>query len=185
MYLLEWTERKRTPALFSDRQYLVWHIMLTGWYANIDCSTQYSKTCRKTHTLTTEPKCNCIYNLLLYIMYTEIKMYGKSCLCIWLKYSRLRSNNKCIYLLLSYLCLARIFGADVQQPHFELNATSSSYTVNVNNHYVRRNWRIPQIKCKTDFKCHCDEHLKHSMKLKKRRNFNIIILKQNVGRFIL
>lgn len=32
----------------------------------------------ETHTLITEPKYNCIYNLLLYIMYTLIKMYGKN-----------------------------------------------------------------------------------------------------------
>lgn len=40
-------------------------------------STQFSRTCRNTRKLISEPKYNCIYNLLLYIMYALIKMYGK------------------------------------------------------------------------------------------------------------
>lgn len=39
--------------------------------------TQFSRTCRNTCKLISAPKYNCIYNLLLYIMYALIKMYGK------------------------------------------------------------------------------------------------------------
>lgn len=67
--------------------------MLMRWHTqkpnvnSLPQDTYFSWTCGNTADFINEPKCNCIYNLLLYIMYALLKMYGKkNCLAFFTFY---------------------------------------------------------------------------------------------------